>query len=206
MPLDRKHHWSNIYQTKAPVDVSWYQAEPEPSRHALDRFGGKPSSAFIDVGGGASNLVDALLNREWRDLTVLDIAASALAAAKGRLGIDADKVHWEVADITVWHPSRQYDIWHDRAVFHFLTTPEQRDGYRRALHEGVIRGGLVIMATFGLEGPDRCSGLAVQRYDAQGLSDEMGDAFTLLDAWREEHVTPLGPKQSFNWCAFRRVT
>lgn len=205
MQSDRKGHWTSLYQRKAPADVSWYQAEPKPSLHALDLFGGGPSSAFIDVGGGASNLLDALLNRGWGDLTVLDIAAPALAAAKERLGADADKVHWEVADITDWRPSRRYDIWHDRAVFHFLTTREQRDAYRRALRAGVVPGGLVVMATFALDGPDKCSGLPVRRYDAESLSKEMGHAFALLDAWPDEHVTPWGAKQSFNWCAFRHV-
>lgn len=205
MRSDRKDHWTSVYQTKAPTDVSWYQPEPEPSLRALDRFGADPSSAFIDVGGGASNLVDALLGRGWLDLTVLDIAAPALAAAKDRLGPDADKVHWEAADITEWHPWRHYAVWHDRAVFHFLTEPEQREAYRHALSAAVSPGGLVIIATFALDGPDKCSGLPVRRYDPASLAKEMGDTFALLDGWREEHVTPWGAKQSFNWCAFRRV-
>ena len=159
---------------------------------------------MIDVGGGASNLVDALVKRGWGDVTVLDIAAPALEAAKERLGLSARKVHWEVADIIDWQPSRQYDVWHDRAVFHFLTEPEQREAYRRALLAGVAPGGLVIMATFALDGPERCSGLPVQRYDPASLAKELGNAFRLVEEWREEHVTPWGSTQSFNWCAFRR--
>jgi 2-polyprenyl-3-methyl-5-hydroxy-6-metoxy-1,4-benzoquinol methylase len=197
-------HWTKVYDQKLASEVSWYQREPTPSLRALDRLGAGPSSALIDIGGGASNLVDALLRRGWSDVTVLDIAASALAAAKARLGSGAEKVRWEVADITEWHPSRCYDVWHDRAVFHFLTTPEQREAYRRALLGGLAAGGLMIMATFALDGPERCSGLPVQRYDPSSLAHELGEAFRLLDEWREEHVTPWGTRQAFNWCAFRR--
>jgi 2-polyprenyl-3-methyl-5-hydroxy-6-metoxy-1,4-benzoquinol methylase len=205
MESARKDHWSSVYQTKAPDGVSWHQPEPEPSLRVLDRFDADPGSAFIDVGGGASNLVDALLSRGWHDLTVLDLAAPALEAAKSRLGAEAAKVRWEVADITSWQPTRQYDVWHDRAVFHFLTTEEQREAYRRAMSAGVRPGGLVIMATFALDGPEKCSGLPVQRYDAESLAAELGDDFVLLDGWGEQHVTPWGAVQSFNWCAFHRI-
>lgn len=204
MPSEGQDHWNRVYGEKAPSEVSWYQPEPEPSLRALDRFGAGPSMSLIDVGGGASNLVDALLKRGWRDLTVLDIAAPALEAAKQRLGSLEDKIHWEVADITEWQPSRQYEVWHDRAVFHFLTEPEQREAYRRALDEGVAKDGLVIVATFALDGPEKCSGLPVQRYDPTSLAEELGPAFRLLDGWREEHITPWGSSQSFNWCAFLR--
>ena len=202
---DKQEHWVQVYEDKAPTAVSWYQAAPEPSLRALSRFGASASSSFIDVGGGASNLVDALLEQGWQDITVLDIAAPALEAAEARLGPLADKVQWVVADITDWHPDRRFDVWHDRAVFHFLTKSQQREAYRRALAQGVVVGGLVIIATFALDGPERCSGLPVQRYDAADLADEMGDTLQLIDGWREEHVTPWGAKQSFNWCVFRRV-
>jgi 2-polyprenyl-3-methyl-5-hydroxy-6-metoxy-1,4-benzoquinol methylase len=200
----RQEHWSNVYQDKAPTAVSWYQETPKPSLRALDRLGASPSSSLIDVGGGASNLVDALLAQGWRDITVLDIAAPALESAKARLGPLSDKVQWEVADITHWQPRRLYDVWHDRAVFHFLTEPEQRIAYRRSLMKGLAPAGLVIVATFALDGPDKCSGLPVQRYDAPTLAKELGDDLTLVEDWREEHVTPWGAKQSFTWCAFRR--
>ena len=204
MESEARKHWTQVYEEKRASEVSWYQAEPAPSLRALERLGARPSSALIDVGGGASGLVDQLVRKGWRDITVLDIAALALAAAKERLGPDAEKVHWEVADITEWQPSRRYDVWHDRAVFHFLVSPEQRQAYRRALLEGLTTGGLMIMATFALDGPERCSGLHVQRYDAQSLANEIGHAFRLLDGWREEHITPSGQTQWFNWCAFRR--
>lgn len=204
METEREQHWTRVYEEKDPSAVSWYQAEPAPSLRALDRFGAKPSSSFIDVGGGASNLVDALLARGWHDLSVLDIAAHALEAAKERVGPNADKVDWIVADITQWHPPRRYDVWHDRAVFHFLTEAGQRESYRRALLDGLAADGLLIMATFALDGPDKCSGLPVQRYDPASLANELGSAFQLVEGWREEHVTPWGSAQSFTWCGFRR--
>ena len=189
---------------EAPDSVSWYQAAPGSSLHALDRFEARPSSSFVDVGGGASNLVDALLGRGWEDVTVLDIAAPALEASKQRLGPMAAQVRWEVVDVTEWTPARRYDVWHDRAVFHFLTEPEQREACRRALSAGVAAGGLIVMATFAPDGPDRCSGLPVERYDGSKLARELGPAFGVLECWREEHTTPWGAKQAFNWCAFRR--
>lgn len=200
-----QQHWAHVYEDKAPTAVSWYQANPEQSLRALSRFGVSSSSSLIDVGGGASNLVDALLEMGWQDVTVLDIAAPALEAAKSRLGPRAGKVNWEVADITHWHPARRFDVWHDRAVFHFLTEPRQREAYREALSEGLMDGGLAIIATFALDGPERCSGLPVQRYDAASLAREFGRHLHLLDAWRQDHVTPWGAKQSFNWCVFRRA-
>lgn len=204
MNSERQKHWAHVYDEKAPTSVSWYQAEPEPSLLAIDRFGARPSCSLIDVGGGASSLVDALLRRGWGDLTVLDIAPAALEAAKTRLGEDASTVHWVVADITTWQPVRRYDVWHDRAVFHFLTEAEQRAAYRRALLAAINAGGLVIMATFAPDGPDKCSGLPVRKYDPQSLAGELGPCFELLGDWREEHTTPWGTPQSFNWCVFRR--
>jgi len=202
---ERQEHWSRVYEEKTPDAVSWYQAEAEHTLRALDRFGANSSLTLIDVGGGASNLVDALLDRGWRDITVLDIAASALEAAKIRLGGRSDRVHWEVADITEWRPARKYNVWHDRAVFHFLTQPEQRQAYREALSAGLADGGLLIIATFALDGPEKCSGLPVQRYSPETLANELGNRFELIEAWPEEHVTPWGSAQSFNWCAFRHL-
>jgi hypothetical protein len=149
--------------------------------------------------------VDALLEQGRQDITVLDIAVPALDAAKARIGPLSDRIHWEVADITEWRPARKFGIWHDRAVFHFLTEPKQRVAYRRALKEGLTSGGLAIVATFALDGPEQCSGLPVQRYDPANLADALGQSLQLIEGWREEHVTPWGAKQSFNWCAFRRT-
>lgn len=205
MDQEQHDHWARVYAERDPTSVSWYQPEAEPSLRALDRFGASPSSGLIDVGGGASTLVDALLQRGWRDVTVLDIAASALEAARARLGSKAEAVNWEVADITNWQPPRQYGVWHDRAVFHFLTDPHERDAYRRALLQGLAPGGLLIMATFAPEGPERCSGLPVQRYDAASLAAELGAEFQLLDGWRAMHSTPSGAEQAFSWAAFKRI-
>ena len=198
-------HWSRVYSEKDPTSVSWYEPEPEASLRALERCGAGPASSIVDVGGGASTLVDALLARGWRDVTVVDIAAAALKASQARLGSQAEQVHWEVADMTDWVPSRRYDVWHDRAVFHFLTKPEQRLAYRRALAAGLADDGLLVMATFAPEGPEKCSGLPVQRYDSASLAAELGNAMQLLDSWQETHITPWGSEQSFNWCLFRRV-
>lgn len=198
-------HWQEVYGTKAPDSVSWFQASPTPSLAALDRLGGGPGSSLIDIGGGASTLVDALLALGWRDLAVLDIAGSAIDAVKTRLGDKAGQVEWIQADVTQWRPDRAYGIWHDRAAFHFLTGEEQRAGYRRALDAGTATGSHVILATFAPDGPEMCSGLPVRRYDSRALAAELGSDFDLLDHWREAHLTPWGSSQSFQWAMFRRA-
>ena len=205
MATHSEDHWRKVYTDKQPDEVSWYQATPAPSLDALGRLGAGPEQSLIDIGGGASTLVDALLDRGWRDVTVLDIAAPALAAAQARLGQRAASVHWEVADITTWQPQRRHDIWHDRAVFHFLTEPDQRAAYLRALEAGLATDGLAIIATFALDGPEKCSGLPVERYDAAKLAATLGPGFRLVEDWREEHLTPWGSPQAFTWCAFRRA-
>lgn len=201
---DRDKHWEAVYREKSPDSVSWFQDTPVPTLNALDQFGADKRSALIDIGGGASALVDSLFERGWRDLTVLDIAASALDAAKLRLGALSDLVQWEVADITNWRPTRTFDVWHDRAVFHFLTETRQRQAYRRALLDGLAEHGLVIMATFAPDGPEQCSGLPVQRYDTETLAKELGAELKPIANWREQHVTPWGSNQAFNWCVFRK--
>jgi hypothetical protein len=205
MTATLQEHWNQVYRTKAPDSVSWYQPTPEPSLRALAELRVPATAALVDVGGGASSLVDRLLGRGWSDLTVLDIAASALDVAKARLGPMADRARWEVADVTAWQPGRVYDIWHDRAVFHFLTEPGQRAAYRRALDAGTGPGTFLIVATFAPDGPAQCSGLPVRRYDAAALAKELGPAFTLQHDWREQHTTPAGSRQAFQWCVFRRV-
>lgn len=206
MSNGRADHWHQVYTEKQPESVSWYQPAPDQSLRALDRFDAGPAKSLIDIGGGASTLVDALLERGWHDLTVLDIAAPALAAAQARLGDQAAAVTWTVADITSWQPPRRYDIWHDRAVFHFLTEPQQRADYLRALGAGLAKGGLAIIATFASDGPEKCSGLAVERYDADKLARTLGQQFTLEAHWRDEHLTPWGSAQVFTWCVFRAAT
>lgn len=189
---------------KATDEVSWFQESPTPSLEALDRLGVAANLSLIDVGGGASNLVDALLNRGWSDLTVLDISPAALEAAQQRLGGDAAKVEWIVADITSWWPTRTYGVWHDRAVFHFLVDANDRAAYRDRLTRALVPGSLAIIATFSPTGPERCSGLPVQRYDAAGLAAEFHNELELVDHWLQVHQTPWVSDQSFNWCLFRR--
>jgi len=199
-------HWDSVYRSKDEAQVSWYQAEPQPSLDAIDRFGARSDQSFIDIGGGASSLVDSLLGRGWTDLSVLDLAESALAVARNRIGNASSRVDWICADVTDWRPSRQWEVWHDRAVFHFLTGVEQRRAYKEALARGLSEDGLFLIATFALDGPDKCSGLPVQRYDAPGLQAEFEASYALLDNWREVHTTPWGSTQNFTWCAFRKRT
>lgn len=203
--MDSKAHWEEVYRTKAPATVSWFQPVPQPSLDAIARFGGGPGQSLIDIGGGASTLVAELARAGWHDLAVLDISAPALDLARTAMGADAGGVEWIVADITDWQPARAWDIWHDRAVFHFLTDEASRDAYRAALARGLRPGGLLLMATFAPDGPERCSGLPVQRYGAAELLAALGTGFTLLDSWREVHPTPGGQEQIFNWCALRKT-
>lgn len=203
--MDSADHWDEVYGNKSPSTLSWYQASPELSLKLLDRVFVTDQRSLIDVGGGASTLVDALLERGWIDLTILDIAAPALEVAQHRLGKSAQSVDWTVADITSWQPLRTYDVWHDRAVFHFLTSAHTREGYKRALMAATVAGSLVIIATFALQGPEKCSGLVVQRYSSDTLAEELGPRFQLLSAEIETHSTPGGSKQAFNWCLFQRT-
>lgn len=202
----RREHWDDVYRNKQVDRVSWYQPQPQPSLDALTRLGAKPDQSLIDIGGGASSLTAKLAEAGWSELAVLDISAAALDHARTEMGEGADDVEWIVADVTEWRPARRYDIWHDRAVFHFLTEAGQREAYRRALAKGLEKGGLIVIATFALDGPEKCSGLPVQRYDAQDLSQELGDEFALLEHWRETHRTPWDSEQSFTWTAFRKET
>ena len=203
MSLNRQH-WDTVYRDKPAEKLSWRQAAPGPSLAALDRIGASPANSLIDIGGGQSNLVDALLARDWSDLTVLDIADVALAATRIRLGDQAKSVQWIVADVTKWRPQRKYDLWHDRAVFHFLLTLDERDAYRAALRGGLQPGGHAVFATFAPDGPERCSGLPVHRYAAAELAAEFGGEMKLDHEWREEHMTPAGSVQAFTWAVLRR--
>jgi len=201
--MDRKQHWDAVYAEKAEDAVSWFQTRPETSFALIRSTGIAKSEALIDVGGGASRLVDALLAEDFSDVTVLDVAAAALATSRARLGKDADKARWIAADITRWQPTRRYRLWHDRAVFHFLTEPADRLAYRRALESGLAPGGTAIIASFALDGPKRCSGLPVQRYAPETLAMELGPAFTLAVQRHEAHTTPAGKIQRFQYSVFR---
>ena len=202
--MDPHEHWRTVYATKSPEEVSWFEAEPEASLEAMRSLQVKPGSAVVDVGAGASRLADALLDIGFSDVTLLDIADSALDTSRARLGARADQVSWQVADVRHWRPERRYAVWHDRAVFHFLTEAADREKYRHTLLDATRRGSLILLATFAPHGPEQCSGLPVRRYDADGLASELGDGFALREAWRQLHQTPSGASQSFQWAVFER--
>ena len=199
-----RSHWEKVYTTKTETEVSWYQPHSLRSLELISTAALDPAAAIVDIGGGASRLVDDLLARGYSDLTVLDVSDAALAKSRLRLGSEAGKVAWVAADITAWHPSRTYDVWHDRAVFHFLTTPESQAVYLAALRAGTAAGWIVIMATFALDGPESCSGLPVQRYSPQMLAARLGPAFSLTRQAEETHETPWGSQQKFSYAVFRR--
>jgi len=196
-----KTHWDKVYRTKPPDTVSWYRAHLEHSLELIGRVAPDLSAAIIDVGGGESTLVDDLLAKGYRNITVLDISPTAIEVARKRLGELARQVTWLAADVTQAElPPRRYDVWHDRAVFHFLTAADQRAAYVRRVAESMKPGGHVIVATFGPEGPEKCSGLDVVRYDADSLHDEFGAHFRLMESATELHQTPFGTTQQFLYC------
>ncbi len=190
-------HWQSIYSTKAPTEVSWYQPVPARSLELIQATGVALTAPLLDVGGGASTLVDHLLQAGYVDVTVLDIAAAALAESQGRLGAAAAQVNWIEGDVADFRPSRRYALWHDRAVFHFLVDPMSRDRYLGALGDALAADGHVVLATFGPEGPTRCSGLPVHRYAADELSALLGPSFVLRRSIVDEHTTPSGNQQQF---------
>lgn len=199
--MDTEAHWENIYGTKAPGEVSWYCLHLETSLGLIERVADWRSAAIIDVGGGESTLVDDLVARGYGNLTVLDISRRAIEHTRARLGPEARSVTWLVDDITQAElPAQTYDVWHDRAVFHFLTDPGQRQAYVRQVVSAVKPGGHVIIGTFGPEGPTRCSGLEVMRYDAGALHSEFGDRFRLVESSKQLHRTPFGTTQQFLYC------
>lgn len=202
---DRKAHWEHVWETRRPGDVSWFQPRPDRSLALLDAAGIGPASAVIDVGGGDSTLVDALLARGARHVTVLDVSGAALARARARLGAAAARVTWLEADVTRAElPAGAYDAWHDRAVFHFLTDAADRRRYAAVAHATVRAGGTLVMATFAPDGPTRCSGLEVARYDGAGIARELGAGFELVSETRETHHTPAGAEQRFTYAVLRR--
>lgn len=199
--MDAKTHWENVYATKVPEAVSWYRPHLETSLALIERAAHGASASIIDVGGGESTLVDDLLARGYQNITVLDISQTAIDVTKKRLGLAAEQVQWLVADITEGRMQPgAYDVWHDRAVFHFLTASEHRAAYVRQVGHAVKPGGHVIVSTFGPEGPTKCSGLDVIRYDAESLHDQFGVRFRLVESSKELHRTPFGTTQQFLFC------
>ena len=203
---DKQQHWETVYRTKAPDAVSWYRPHLDTSLALIERAAPERNTAVLDVGGGASTLVDDLLARGYRDLSVLDISAKALHVARERLGEAANAVTWLAADLLdAPLPQARYDLWHDRAVFHFLTQAEQRAHYLRQLTCALKPGGHAVLATFGPQGPLKCSGLDTVRYDAGELARALGDGFTLVDSALEAHATPFGATQQFLYALFQRT-
>lgn len=202
--MERKAHWDKVYGTKAAHEVGWFQPRPETSLGLIAHSGIGRDEAVIDVGGGASLLVDRLLDGGWSDVSVLDVSAQALYATRQRLGERADRVQWLVEDVTGFEPTRQYAIWHDRAVFHFLTYPEERDAYVKAATAGVKPGGCLIVATFGPQGPEQCSGLPVVRYEPAELASLFEKGFEPAETVEEIHHTPGGVSQQFFYSRFVR--
>jgi 2-polyprenyl-3-methyl-5-hydroxy-6-metoxy-1,4-benzoquinol methylase len=202
---ERSAHWEDVYASKGENQVSWFQESPAISLELIRAANPDPAAAIIDIGGGASRLVDALLREGYQSLAVLDLSANALDAARKRIGAASANVDWIVADVTTWQPTRAYDVWHDRAAFHFLTEPRDRAAYRERLQSAVRPGGQIIIGTFALDGPEKCSGLPVQRYDSAALAGELGPRFELLDARTETHHTPWNATQAFQFSRFRRL-
>ena len=196
---ERKTHWENVYRDKSPLAVSWYQPEPALSLSLIDKAVLPLDAAIIDIGGGASTLVDKLCARGHTNISVLDVSAAALAHSKNRLGDVGGKVQWIEEDVTRFEPSQDYALWHDRAVFHFLTERGDRERYIEVLKRALAPGGQLVMLTFALDGPVKCSGLDIVQYDADKMTAELGAGFELLETGRDVHITPAGNQQNFAW-------
>lgn len=204
--MESKQHWEHVYATRAANEVSWFQEHAALSLKLIRDAGVPASASIIDVGGGASTLVDDLLAAGYGNVSVLDLSGAALAAARSRLGSRAAAVRWMEANVLEFDfPKHAYDVWHDRAVFHFLTGAEDRHAYVRAVLRAVKPGGLVIVATFAEDGPTQCSGLPVMRYSADDLHAQFGEPFQLLGHERESHHTPSGKEQKFVYCFCRKL-
>ncbi|MGE5547035.1 MAG: class I SAM-dependent methyltransferase [Solirubrobacterales bacterium] len=201
----RRAHWEGVWTTKQPEAVSWFQADPAMSLALIGDVGLRRDAAIIDVGGGASPLVDRLVDRGYVHVAVLDVSAAALAHAAERLGPLGEDVTWIESDVLAWKPvPGLFDLWHDRAVLHFLTDPADQQAYVRVLETALAPEGTVILATFAPDGPEKCSGLPVARHDGASLTRLLGAGFVLVDERAEEHATPAGGIQKFRWCVFRR--
>jgi|ABSN01.1.fsa_nt_gi SAM-dependent methyltransferase len=203
--MDRQHHWNRVYQTRSPDSVSWYQQHPDISLALIAAAGIAKDAGIIDVGGGASVLVDHLLELGYTNLAVLDLSGAALSASRSRVAARAAAVEWFEADVTSFEPPRRYALWHDRAVFHFLTDAGDRGRYVATLRKTLQPNGTVIIATFAPDGPPKCSGLDVVRYDEHAIVAELGAGFQLHEVRRETHVTPGKAEQRFNYFRFSSV-
>jgi trans-aconitate methyltransferase len=199
---ERAGHWDAAYETRGTTGVSWFQPKTTMSTDLIEHLGILKTAAVIDIGGGASVLADTLLDRGFTDVSVLDVSKAALAEVRQRLGAHAS-ISLLQEDLLAWSPERRYDLWHDRAVFHFLVNPSDRGIYLKTLRSALRPEGFVIMATFASDGPEYCSGLAVSRYSSADLAKMLGSQFQVIEALREHHVTPAGVEQPFTWVVAR---
>ena len=206
MNSNRKTHWEKVYMKKTATKVSWYQAQPTVSLELIKAIGLNHSKRIIDVGGGVSVLVDKLLDEGFKDLTVMDISSKAIDYAKERLGKRAGNIIWLEADVIEFEFSGKYDLWHDRAVFHFLTDAKDRKKYMKCMGRALNPDGHLIISTFAIDGPPKCSGLNIERYSPEKMKDEFSDSFELVKSISEVHITPLDREQKFTYCYFRRIT
>ncbi len=199
-----KEHWEKIYSSKKENEVSWFQPYPKTSIDFLELFNLPLTSNIIDIGGGGSHLIDALLQKGYQNIWLLDISANAIERAKKRLGKKASIVHWIVSDVTEFNPSVQFDFWHDRAAFHFLTTEEKINKYVRIAIKAISKGGYLILGTFSEQGPEKCSGLEIKRYSETSMSAIFEIAFEKIKCINEDHLTPFNTIQNFLFCSFRK--
>jgi hypothetical protein len=200
--MDRKQHWETVYETKNPDQVSWTQKRPSTSLDFISSFGADKTANIIDIGGGDSNLVDHLLDNGYQNITVLDISAKAIEKAQNRLGARADQVNWIVSDVVDFKPTDNFDIWHDRAAFHFLTSPSDISKYASIMAENAAKN--VIIATFSENGPLKCSGLEISQYSEKSILQHLSAQFDLIDFKTEDHTTPFDTTQNFLYCSFKR--
>lgn len=202
--MDRTQHWENVYQTKSSTEVSWYEPDPKQSLDLILQVAGESRGRVLDVGGGQSFLVDRLLDARFEHVAVLDISQTAIEATKARLGERASQVEWIVADITQHVVLGEYDVWHDRAVFHFITDPDDRKHYVELLKRSLPIGGHFVVGTFAKGGPEKCSGLTICQYDAATMQAELGPSFEPLNCSEYHHTTPSGKPQLFFFGVFRK--
>jgi len=203
--MNRKQHWEQVYNTKSTQEVSWYQNSPTTSLNLIKKTGFDTSHPIIDVGGGSSNLVDSLLKQGYSNLSILDISSTAIQATQQRLGKLADNVHWYEKDVTQFQIDSKFAIWHDRAVFHFLTAANDRKSYLNTLNNQLSATGQVIIATFSLDGPTKCSDLPIVQYDETKIQKEVQDILQLYHTISEVHITPSQKQQKFKYFCFKRV-
>lgn len=202
MEENRKNHWETVYETKNPNEVSWTQEIPKTSLDFIKSFDLTKKSKIIDIGGGDSKLVDFLIEEGFENITVLDISTKAIEKAKARLGVNAEKVNWIASDITEFEPNETFEVWHDRATFHFLTSEEQIQKYMKTARKSV--SGYLIVGTFSENGPKKCSGLDIKQYSEETLTAEMENGFKKIKCVTEDHTTPFETKQNFIFCSFKR--